>query len=311
MVDFTRSAGVLPPSLNPGDIIRVVSPAGPADRHLVASGIAKLQDWGYKVELSKHALDRSGFLAGEDDGRLSDLLEALTDSNVKGIVCTRGGYGSGRLLDKIPWEQISGQDPKLFIGFSDIGALQIALYNRCGWVSLSGPQVAHGLSGAATSRSAEQLRGFIDGTHRELKWRDESELRLDPLRTGSARGILIPCCLSILISLLDTPYFPNLDRALLCLEDINEADYRIDRMIWQLKASGRLDNISGLILGKFILNGVDICPVAANSVLHFYSDHSFPIWRGISYGHVDECLTLPIGAEVEIDADNRMQLIQS
>ena len=114
-----------PSDLKQGDIIRVISPAGPADKTKLASGIKRLKGWGYGVEIAPHALERRGFLAGNDADRLADLVDALMDPHVSGIFCSRGGYGVLRLLEFLPWDEIASQSSKPFIGFSDISAFQI------------------------------------------------------------------------------------------------------------------------------------------------------------------------------------------
>jgi len=291
-----------PQALNPGDFIRVVSPAGPVDSKRLTVGIELLKSWGYKVELAQHALEREGFLAGRDQYRIDDLTDALHNESIKGVICSRGGYGVVRLLDFIDWSKFATIEPKVFIGFSDISAFQIALYQMCGWVSFSGPQAAMGLSGDVNLRSLDHLRGMIDGSWRRLYWRsNEDKIKLKPVRENEAEGFLIPSNLSMLVALIGTEYMPDLSGALLCIEDISEPPYRIDRMLWQLRHSRKVDNLVALIIGEFIFEGRSIVDSVVKSALDHFGNTGFPIWRGIPYGHVEDRLTLPVGIGVQID----------
>jgi len=296
-----------PPALRPGDLIRIVSPAGPVDEERLKIGIERLQSWGYRVELGMHALDRTGFLAGIDEARLSDLTDALLDEDVKCVFCSRGGYGVLRLMEDIPWQRIADQNPKPLIGFSDISAFQLSLLERCGWVSFSGPQAAMALSGDVTDRAAAHLRGMLDGTNRKLKWL-ETSISLTSVRSGAAEGVLIPCNLSMLNSLIGTEYMPDLKGAVVCIEDISEPPYRIDRMLWQLKTSSVLDDISALVIGSFNWNDENISDIVSDLAMQMFNSDGFPVWKDLPYGHIADRLTLPVGAWITIDDDGVMLL---
>lgn len=295
-----------PPPLNPGDRIQVISPAGPVDPKRLKKGVRILEEWGYRVQLSPHALSKSGFLAGSDEERLDDLSNALLNPEVSCIFCSRGGYGVLRLLHRLDWKAISTCSVKAIVGFSDISAFQIVLLERCGWGSYSGPQAAMSLSGDATERSLMHLRGMLDGSMRRLTFDGEDDIRLKPVCSGASQGILIPCNLAMLVSLIGTEFMPDLSGAILCIEDLSESPYRIDRMLWQLGSSGVIDNISSLVLGSFIWEGRTIIDDVCTSVLDLYRNFSFPVWRGLPYGHIDDRLTLPVGVEVVIEPDGRL-----
>lgn len=301
-------SGRFPPPLKPNDRIMIVSPAGPVDREPLYRGVERLQSRGYKVELAPHVLTRQGFLAGADDDRLSDLVDALTNPDISGVICSRGGYGSGRLLDRIPFDLLRTAAPKAFVGFSDIGVLQLALLSQSGWVTFSGPQAAMGLGGDISDRTVEHLLGMLDGSNVSTAWVNGQTVELTPLRGDYAEGVLVPCCLSMLVSLIGTGFLPDLKDAVLCVEDINEPLYRIDRMMWQLKTSGVIDHISALVIGRFISNSSDISDYVNTVVLDLFCDYSFPVWTDLPYGHVKDRLTLPVGASVSVERSGGMTI---
>jgi len=299
----------LPRPLKAGDRIRIISPAGPVDPNRLMSGIDILKSWEYEVDLAPHALAKNGFLAGTDADRLNDLHDALLDKEVDGLICSRGGYGVLRLFDAIDWSELASTETKCFVGFSDISAFQLALCWKCGWVTYSGPQAAMGLSGGVNERSLRHLKGMIDGSYRFLCWNNDVEIDLQSIRGTGAKGVLVPCNLSMLNALLGTDYMPDLKGALLCIEDISEPPYRVDRMLWQLRHSRKAENLSALIIGEFTFEDKSIVDSVTESAIHHFADTEFPIWRGLPYGHVDDRLTLPVGVDVELDDHGGLDIV--
>ncbi len=295
----------VPPHLNPGDRIRIISPAGRVrDLKAFDIGFDLLKSWGYEVSIGKNALNSNKYFAGSDSERLDDLMEALSDPEIRCIICSRGGYGSGRLLNSIPWENIALNEPKIFIGFSDISALMLQFWSKAGWITYSGPQAAMALGGGAlTQRSINHLRGVLNGAQKPMEWTDGAKIELNRIRGGSVKGALIPCNLSILGSLAGTPYLPDLSSCVVCIEDLNEPPYKIDRVLWQLRESKAFDNISGLILGRFTWEDSEISDEVSDIVLDLFSDFKFGVWNGFPYGHVNDRITPPVGMEIEISSD--------
>lgn len=297
-----------PKALKAGDRIGIVSPAGPADAEYVRHGKAILESWGYEVEIAPHALDREDYLAGSDAERRGDLVEALCSDRFDALICSRGGYGSLRLLRDLPWDDLAASPPKAFVGFSDIGGLQLNLWHRAGWITYSGLQAAHGLGeGSATERSAAHFRGWLDGSGRRFGWPGESEVILGGDNVvGTVEGPMVPVCLSILAALAGTPWMPDLTESIVVLEETGEAPYRIDRMIWQLRDSGALDKLRALVLGCFLWQGRDIAEDARRIVCEHFP--SLPVYSGLPYGHRGDRFTLPVGATVQI-SEGRMTLV--
>jgi len=265
-------------------------------------GITKLEEWGYRVEVAQHALQKKDYFAGSDEERLEDIIQAFTNPEVNGVICSRGGYGSARLLQNIPWDVLADLPPKVFVGFSDIGAIMLQLWARSRWISFAGPQVAMALSSDLSHRTIDHFKGMLDGTYRSLSWPSGEEVVLHKVRGGEVSGVLVPCCLSILVSLIGTPNLPDLSGTILCIEDLNEPPYRIDRMLWQLSAAGALSSVGGLVLGHFLWEDKDISVEVSEIILDLFDDFSFSVYRGLPFGHVDDRLTLPVGVSAKITA---------
>lgn len=300
-----------PDPLKSGDLIALISPAGPIDERSLLDGKSIIESWGYEVSLGENVLKHSGYLAGSDVERLADLLDALMNPAIKGIICSRGGYGMGRLLPSIPWEKLSRINPKPFVGFSDIAFFMIPLMQKSGWITFSGPQAGKSLTEDSTERTKEHLSGFLSGNHRDLSWSRNSPQQLKQLKgKEGAKGTIIPCCLSILVALIGTEYFPNLNNVILCLEDINEPVYRIDRMFTQLEHTGLFKGLSGLILGHFTSKGKNTSDAVGEIANTLYNKIDFPIWTGLPYGHINDRITIPMGASVEINDESNLKLIQ-
>jgi muramoyltetrapeptide carboxypeptidase len=288
-----------PPPLAPGARVALVSPAGPLrGRADLERAEANARSLGWDPVVGPHALDRAGYFAGDDADRLADLNAALRDPGVDGIWCVRGGYGAMRILPGIDWDALRAR-PRLLVGYSDITALHLGAL-AAGVGTLHGP----------TARA--ELTPFT----RDSLVRAAS-LRTDPagaapaarmLRGGRAAGPLVGGNLALVSALVGTPWAARLDGAILVLEDVNEAVYRIDRMLTQLRLSGDLAGVAGIAFGQ-----CTACPEASDDgartldeVLREHADAlGVPCVAGIPLGHVDDQWTLPLGSWAELDADER------
>jgi muramoyltetrapeptide carboxypeptidase len=282
--------------LEVGDRVRLVSPAGPVAAAGVDVGIRLLESWGLRVELGRHALGRHGLFSGSDDERGADLVEALIDPDVAGVLCTRGGYGSQRLLDRIPFDELARR-PKVFLGFSDITALHVPLVQLAGWRTLHGPSLAWD-----TSRNGDQARASLRAalTGHPAPVHSRPDVATAPLTTGEAvTGTLLGGNLAMLAAGCGTPYALRTDRStILLLEDVNEPPYKVDRMLLQLRQSGVLDELAGIALGEFA--GCDTAAVL--EVLGWWLDElKVPCLAGLPVGHGVEQHVVPLGADVRID----------
>ncbi len=292
-----------PEKLRHGDTIGIVGPASPAAEDRLQRGLAYLVGQGFKLKLGHSVRRTHGYLAGSDEERASDFNRMLADPEVKAIFCIRGGYGTPRLLQRIDYG-LAERHPKIVLGYSDLTALQLALFARAQLVSFSGPMVA--------VEMAEGLEPFTARALWDAVMQGESVLALGPanarlrcLKPGAAQGPLLGGCLSMLCALMGTPYLPDLTGAILFIEDIGEEPYRIDRQLTQLKHAGVLHKLAGLAIGRF----EDCAPKGPAPSLtleevfeEVLSDVDIPVVSGLPYGHLPKKRTIPVGVQARLDA---------
>ncbi len=290
--------------LSPGDSIAAVSPAGPVDPQEVLQGINALHAEGFKIIRFPNALKHGQYLAGSDLHRVSDLHNAFEDTSISAILCTRGGYGSMRLLPLIDYSLIRA-NPKPFIGFSDISALQYGLWKEAELVTFSGPQLAKGWGGNLSYYSQkmwlDMLSGNLIGKPLPLP---KGKQKLEIKQTGKTEGHLLGGNLAVLSALCGTPHSPEFKDAVVILEEIDEPPYRLDRMITQLEQSGAFKGVKGFVVGGFVQHQnddvLDWAQLAVSLLSAIAPD--VPFVYGAPYSHVGDCWTIPLGGLVELDA---------
>lgn len=283
-------------SLKPGSSIALIAPASPFDTTLYEKGREVLQAAGYAIVTGKNILNRNKYLAGTDSERAQDLTAALLDPRVEAIICIRGGYGAGRLLPWLPFSKL-GKTPKIFLGHSDITFLHLPLISRAGWTTFHGPN----LTGIADSPArAENVLKMLAGNAR-FEWGLESA---QILRHGRATGPVLGGNLTCLAHLLGTPFIPDMEGALLLIEDKKEALYRLDRMINHLKQSGILSSLGAVLLGEFTdcATNDEICEMVMDHVSSF----NFPVLHSLPFGHSLRNEVIPLGAPFLLDTHERV-----
>jgi muramoyltetrapeptide carboxypeptidase len=293
---------IKPNSIQRNNTIALIAPAGPVSEEQLSNACKRFEDMGFKVTYKQRILDRTGYLAGNDNDRLDELHEAFENEEVDVVMCIRGGYGSNRIIEKIDFELIKS-NPKIFIGFSDITALLNAIWQKTGLVTF------HGVVGNS---------GFAEYTKKiflEILTCSNSGYELHPfnntliasINQGKASGQLVGGNLSLINSLIGTNYEIDFTDKLVFLEDIDEAPYRIDRMLTQLLLTGKLKKASGLILGDFRGCDVDSLSNPKNSftLSEVFHDRlealDIPVITGFSFGHIENQAIFPIGVTAEID----------
>ncbi len=296
---------LIPRPIKAGEAVGIVAASSPPKQELLLRGLRFLEETGFKVREGSHLAERNAYLAGDDNQRCQDLNAMLRDPTVRAIFFARGGYGVMRLLDSIDHEAIIA-DPKMLIGMSDITALQLSIYTRCGLVTVSGPmvagQVGEGLDRVSENSLKQALTESFTG--RNLLPSRNRTIRI--VRAGKASGALIGGCLSLVTSLLGTRHYPKFGDAILFLEDIHEPPYRIDRMFTQLNLAGVLTKVSGFILGHFIgPDGEDLSLEAEGILLNLIGRRPIPVISGFPHGHTLPNLTLPHGVPVRLDTEDR------
>lgn len=288
---------LIPPFLHKDAVVRLVSPAGVIDANLVDGAAECLKSWGLDVRIGNHASTRNGRFAGNNDQRLCDLQEALDDPACKAIFCTRGGYGTVQIIEKLNWDAFL-KHPKWLIGYSDITMLH-ALLQKKGICSIHGG-MAKALMESLTSEQEHVtlLRDILYGSFPSYSCEAHALNRI-----GTTKGVLSGGNLSILYSLRGTSYDFIPERSILFIEDIGEKPYVVDRMMHNLKLGGCLARISGLIVGNF--SDFEEDPLFGKSVseiiLDAVSDYSYPVCFNFPVGHDGRNLPMINGAEVQFE----------
>jgi muramoyltetrapeptide carboxypeptidase len=280
------------PTLSPGDALRIVAPSGPFDEASFDAGVAFLRT-RYEVRVDDEVRAKKGYLAGDDPRRLAELRRALDEEGTRAIVCARGGFGATRLLEGLDVAQVK-RARKLLVGFSDVTALH-ATWARAQVGSLHGPMVAW--LGRANDDARADWVAALEG--RTLHVRG-----LRPIVRGRAQGVLLGGNLAVLASLVGTPYAPPLHGAVLFLEEVGEAPYRIDRMLTQLRHARWFDGVRAIVVGDLVRCAPGEHGVSAEEVLsERLGDLGVPVLTGLRSGHGETNHTLPLGARVVVDAD--------
>ena len=299
-----------PPPLEPGSRVALVSPSGPlGDESDLERAIENTRSFGWEPVVGAHVLERDGYLAGSDAHRLADLNGFAADPSIDAIWCIRGGYGAMRLLEGLDLDAWRVR-PKPLIGYSDVTALHAALIAGAGLVTYHGPTARATLTGF-TRDSFQQVVSRRAGAY-TISTGGTAE-GMARLRPGRARGRLVGGNLALVAALVGTPYAFDLDGAILVVEDVNEAVYRIDRMLMQLWLSGGLQKVAGLAFGQF--TEIPAEPSDAerplDRVLREFADRcGVPAIGGLPVGHVADHVTFPLGAIAELDADVRTLIIE-
>ena len=296
-----------PPPLKPGETIGVLAPSSPQrDDQRLRSGIACLRRLGYQVREGDNLWNRYGYLAGTDRERADDLNRMIGDPEIRMIVAGRGGYGATRILEMIDYEGLR-RDPKIVLGFSDVTAINLALLARIGLVSFSGAMPGVDMwEDEPDPYAMRSFLGAISGTTSPgpVLPPDEDE-PITGRFPGTAVGPLIPDNLTLLAALCGTPYLPDMNGAILLIEEIGEEAYRVDRLLSQLWNAGILKKIAGLAFGAFTgtePKRISIDPLPIDEVFREYIDRSgVPTVSGVPYGHITRKVTLPVGLQARID----------
>ncbi len=285
----------IPPSLKAGDKIALVCPAGYINLNLdKALDIGK--SWGLELVIGKSLYAQYNQFAGDDSLRAEDLQEALDNPEIKAIVMGRGGYGCVRIVDQLNFTKFR-KNPKWLVGFSDITVLHSHIQRKFGIPTIHGQMVKSFLD--ATPESLLSLKKALFGKEIPLKY-SATDL---PNRVGEAEGILTGGNLAILHSLIASPSEVNYDGKILFIEDVGEAYYNIDRMLWTLKRAKRLNKLKGLIVGSFT-NLRDNIPSFGQSVeeiiLDKVHDLDFPVAFGCPVGHIPNNSALILGKKIRL-----------
>jgi len=262
-------------------------------------GLARLRET-YEVRHAWTPGAERGYLAAPDADRVRALHRAIGDPEIRAVFCVRGGYGCLRLLPHLDWD-LARTSPTLLVGYSDVTALHLAFYARADWTGLSGPVVTEWAR--ADDDTLGSFRAWSEGRSPPLL--EGFDAALQPLSPGTATGPLLGGNLAVLSRLVGTPYAPEFAGAILVLEEVHEAPYRVDRMLAHLQHAGVLDAVGGVVLGTFTTGSLDAGTptLSLEEVFEdYFGDRAYPVVRGLPYGHHLPRCSLPLGVPVRLHA---------
>jgi len=288
---------IFPTSLQPGNRIRIVSPAGKVQKEKILQGIELLQDEGYEVLIGKHVFDKQFQYAGNDQQRANDLQEAINDPETKAIICARGGYGTIRIIEKLDFVPLL-KNPKWLVGFSDITVIHLIL-NKLGVASIHGAMPGFFVENKKPTRSFFSLMEAITSgkSHIETAYQNLN-------RKGICTGELVGGNLSLIYSLQGTSYQLETSGKILLIEDLSEYLYHLDRMMQNLRLAGQLKDLAGLIVGGFTEMKDNESPFGKSVqeiILEAVRDYSFPVGFDFPVGHIPKNLSVIFGANYQLE----------
>lgn len=296
---------IFPRKLKRGDTIGLVAPASRTSVMNLTKCVEAVEDLGFKAVLGNSA-DKSfmGYLSGDDDVRAKDINEMFSRTDIDGIFCLRGGYGSCRLIDKLDLEMIR-KNPKVFVGYSDITILHLVLNQICNMVTFHGPMVS---SNMISKFDDYTKKNFLDTLFmdEELEFKNPEGKEINILSEGCAEGVLVGGNLCLLATSIGTPYEVDTRNKILFIEEVGEYTYKVDRFLQQLKHSGKFDAVKGIIIGSF--KECDPERKGDASLLEVFNDIIKPLDKPTVYdvecGHCFPTASLPLGANCKLDAVN-------
>ena len=291
-----------PPYLKAGDTIGILCPAGYIPLERVQTAINVLQEWGFKIVSGLTLGNQHNYFSGTDDERLSDLQAMMDDDSIHAIFCARGGYGTGRIIDRIKFKKFK-KHPKWIIGFSDITVLHCHLFSNYKIASMHAPMAAAFNDGQYTNEFVQSLHEALLGKKIQI------ESAPHPLnRQGSAKGTLVGGNLSLLAHLTGTSSEIDMKNKILFIEDIGEYIYNVDRMLYQLKRNGKFDKLSGLIVGGFTEMKDTETPFGKSIeevIREVIEEFDFPVCFSFPVSHEKENYALKIGLEYKLSIKKR------
>lgn len=297
---------IFPPYLKEGDKVEIVSPSGKIDKKLLRGARKRIESWGLEAAIGKYAGKEFATYAGNIRQRSSDFQAAMDKDDIKAIFCSRGGYGVVHIIDKLDFTRFR-KHPKWLIGFSDISALH-SLFQANGYASLHAPMGRHLCMEAEDDPCSILLKEALFGTPLHYTCAPH---KLN--RKGTARGILRGGNMAVLSGLRATPYDIPPEDTILFLEDVGERPHAIERMMYNLKLSGFLEKLSGLIIGQFTEYEEDksLGKELYGALADILKEYEFPVCYNFPVGHVTHNLPLICGAEVELSVNKKEVILNS
>lgn len=299
-----------PRRLREGDTVGLIAPASNmSENESVRFAIDVIRSFGFVVKESAHLYDRDQYLAGSDLDRANDVNWMFADDSVDAIFCLRGGYGTPRILPFLDYDMVA-RNPKVFLGFSDITAILIALHVKAGLIGFHGPtaRIFTDYTLAEFNKVLMQpTANTIIGAPPAIEIRAgvvESDNRITRFAGGTATGPLLGGNLSLIVTLIGTPYEPDFNGRILFIEETHEEPYRVDRMLTQLWLAGKLQQTAGIVFGKITKSETSMNTFSIEEVIRMRCGSlGVPVIRGLMIGHVKDQTVVPIGVNARLDAD--------
>jgi muramoyltetrapeptide carboxypeptidase len=305
---------IKPKRLKKGDTVGLITPASPITEQQLEKSVTNLESFGLKVVYTENILAKKGYLAGTDEQRLDDFHKFWADPNIKGVICARGGYGTPRILPYIDYELIR-KNPKPFVGYSDITALLQAVYKKTGLICFHGPMGAADHNSYSTNSFVKVLmepQKEYNLIHPDYKVETINDEAFNPyiINNGIAEGRLFGGNLSLMVTLVGTPYNIDFTGKIVFIEEIGEEPYRIDRMLTQLLLAGNLHKAAGIAIGVFKNcqskesegNSLTLKEVLFDRLQLL----KIPTIYGLRFGHMVDNAMIPVGIKARLDVEKGM-----
>lgn len=304
---------IRPKVLKKGDTVGLVTPSTyVSSPDEIATAVRTAEYFGLKVKMGANVRKRNGYLGGSIAERAADVNAMFADPEVKAIFAIRGGYGSAQILPALDYEAIA-RHPKIFQGYSDITAMHLAIHQRTGLVTFHGPVMLSGFSSYTIEhfrRALFETRpvGAVSNPAESNPLRPNHTLRA--VRGGVATGPIVAGNLTLISTTMGTPYEIDTRGKILCIEDVGEEPYAMDRMLTQLRLAGKLDAAAGIVFGECarctpreFRPGFDSTFSLGEIVDDILGGLKIPVLAGLTFGHTADQLTLPLGCRATLDAD--------
>jgi len=294
---------ITPRALRPGDTVGIVAPAGPMEQsEALRQGIATLEGMGFKARFEERIFQALHYLAGDDEERSEELMRHFEDPEIHAVVGLRGGYGCSRLIPLLEENRLRPY-PKIFMGFSDLTTLHLYFRRRFGWTTIHGPMAGSFSLGNIDSAQKNHLQSLWTDPQYKPKL---SFPQLETWSQGVSEGILTGGCLSLVVSSIGTLYEVKTEGKILFLEDFGEPAYRLDRMLTHLLLAGKLNRLSGVLLGEFHqCEPADENYTATDVLRDLLCRLGIPVLANFPAGHGESNWAIPLGAKIRMDADAR------
>ncbi len=307
---------ILPKRLKAGDTIGLITPSAPITRQQLDDTVEKLHKLGFKTFYRDTVLSQYGYFAGKDQERADEMMGMFSNKQVDAILCVRGGYGAIRILDMLDYDLIK-ENPKVFMGYSDITAFINAIHNRTGLVTFHGPLGVSKLNEFVWYSFESVVMN--PENHHKYRYEREPGTQANPefdrytINSGKATGKLIGGNISVIASMIGSDFEPDFENKIVFLEEIEEKTYRVDKMLVHLLQATNLKKAAGIVFGVFNQCNINDEPrlTLKQAIADLFEPLTIPISYGFPFGHIDNIITLPIGIEARFNANkNTLKLLE-